>query len=172
MGESITRQEPIPLTAKLWLAGVVLMLLALAASVGANALRWNDTMETVKIGSVHGVERLAGIDIPGSARLVNARLRHSMVDLDPLAWAILEMPRADARKMLTSKPLHAMDQERKPLRNEGGRFGDERIEDWRPDEAEEWFAALVGEERREPWHVTALADLDEEPARVYLLLER
>ncbi len=162
---------PMPLAGKLWLAGLGLMILASVTHI-AVAVTYDAPMETVAIGSIAGVERLGGIDIPDGARLVNARLRASIADLDPIAWAIIDMPRADARAMLRRPPLVDPGGDSAKLSDDWGRFGAKRIEAWRPDAADEWMCAWVGEERREFWHVNALADLDQEPARVYLLLER
>jgi len=161
---------PIPLAGKLWLAGAVLMVLASVMAVFATGRI--DSMATVAIGSVEGVERLGGIDIPDSARLVNARMRSSMVDLDPMAWAIIDLPRADARAMLRRSPLVDPGGDRAKFSDDWGQFGGERIEGWHPDAAGEWLSAWIGDDRPEFWHVIALADLDREPARVYLLLER
>ena len=166
----IEQRRPMPLAAKLWLAGVVLMVLASATSL---VLGWKmDPMATVAIGSIEGVERLGGIDIPEGARLVNARLRASMIDQDPIAWAVLDMPRADARHMLRQPPLVDPGGDRAMLTDQWGQFGGKQIEGWQPESAEEWMSAYVVESRREYWNANALADLDQEPARVYLLLER
>jgi hypothetical protein len=131
-----------------------------------------DTFSSVRIGSVEGVAALGGIEIPDSAGLVGARLRHSIMDLDPIGWAILEMPRDDAQEMLRTAPLAAPDYDGRPVTNDWGPWDDELTAEWRPDAAEEWMGAWIGEERHEAWHVTALADMDEETSRVYLVLER
>ncbi len=172
MPDQGAEEEPMSLAAKLWGAGLALMLLASIVTLATHITLSRDSMPTVAIGSVEGVERLGGIDIPENARLVNARLRHSMIDLDPLAWAILEMPRDAARQMFKSPPFAEGEHDARPVSDAWGRFGDERIEGWHPDEAEVWMGAMVGQERRQFWHINALADLDEEPARVYMLLER
>jgi hypothetical protein len=57
-----------PLAAKLWLAGLVLMLAAVVASFVGISMVGGDTFSTVRIGSVGGVAALGGIEIPDSAR--------------------------------------------------------------------------------------------------------
>jgi hypothetical protein len=161
-----------PLAAKLWLAGLVLMLAAVVASFVGISMVGGDTFSTVRIGSVGGVAALGGIEIPDSARLVGARLRHSIMDLDPIAWAILEMPREDAQRMLRTAPLAAPDYDGRPVTNDWSPWDDDLSAEWRPDDAEDWTGASIGKERHEAWHVTALADMDEETSRVYLVLER
>jgi len=165
------RRSPIPLPGKLWMAGLGLMMVAAAVAVVAAAIT-DDPMATVEIGSIAGVERLGGIDVPDGARLVNARLRQSIVDQDPISWAVIDMPRAAAREMLTQPPFIDPGGQPGRLSDDYGQFGGKRIEAWHPDAADEWLSAWIGEDRRDAWHVIALADLDEEPARVYLLLER
>lgn len=165
--------EPMPLGAKVWVAGLCLMLLAAGTGIASVMVGWSFRLpRTVAIGSIEGVERLGGIEIPDSARLVGARLTHSVVDLDPLGWAILKMPRDDARRMLRTPPLVAPTRDGRPVNDAWKPFDGELAGEWRPDEAEEWMGAWIGDSRPEFWHVNALADLDREPARVYLLLER
>lgn len=172
MAHAEAAAEPLPLTAKLWLAGIVLMIASVVASFVGISMLGDDIFSTVRIGSVEGVAVLGGIEIPESARLVGARLRHSVIDQDPIAWAVLEMPRDDAREMLRTAPLAEPRYDGRPVTNDWYPWDDELAAEWHPDAAEKWMGAWIGEERHEAWHVNALADLDEEPARVYLLLER
>ena len=74
--------------------------------------------------------------------------------------------------MLRTPPLVAPGHDGRTVDDGWKPFDGTLAEEWRPDEAETWVGAWIGESRREFWHVNALADLDEEPARVYLLLER
>lgn len=132
MADEARTTEPIPLGAKLWGAGLCLMLLAGGTGIATNVLMLSfDSMATVAIGSIEGVERLGGIEIPENARLVGACLRHSMMDLDPPAWAVLEMPRDGARKMLRTRPLVAPDYDGPPV-----------SDDWKP----------CSGKLREEWH--------------------
>jgi hypothetical protein len=173
MAEETRVAEPMPLGAKLWVAGLLVMLLAVGTSVASVMVNWSFEMpRTVAIGTIEGVERLGGIEIPSGARLIGARMTHSVVDLDPIGWAILEMPRDDARMMLRTPPLVEPDYDGRPVSDDWRPWDDELADEWRPDQAEKWIGAVVGKSRREFWHVNALADFDREPARVYLLLER
>lgn len=129
-------------------------------------------MATVAIGSVEGVERLAGIDFPESARLVNPQMRAALIDQDPMAWAIIDMPRAEARALLTRSPFSASSTDDRFVTDDWGPFGGDPTGTWHPDAADKWLSGSVGESRPEYWNANALADLGREPARVYLLLMR
>jgi hypothetical protein len=175
MDKTPAAKQSMPLGAKLWLAGFVAMFV-LAGSAHFAA---RHVPKTVAMTSVEGIERLSGVDLPASARIINARYSAPAMSQGRTAWAVLEMPREDALALLKSEPFgDTFTREERILEGPYGVTADffgERIEKWRPETAEQAASAHTAawEITDDHWDAMAQADLDH-PRRsvVYLQMQR
>ncbi|MFO8081169.1 MAG: hypothetical protein R6V07_12825 [Armatimonadota bacterium] len=167
--------EPMPLTAKLWIAGfVVMFVLAGSAHFAARHVP-----KTVAMTSVEGIERLSGLDLPPQTQIINARYSAPAMSQGRIAWAILEMPRVDALVLLKSDSFgDTFTRDERILESfygNPGEFFGERIEAWEPAQAREVASAStvdIGVDD-DAWGAIAQADLDDpHTATVYLLMQR
>ncbi len=171
MADEARSTEPMPLGAKLWVAGLVVMLL-LAASVLAAASRMP---RSLAMTSVAGIERLTGIELPQNTEIVEARYSAPAASQGRFAWAMLRMPREEAISLLQSERFKDTFERGERIvegRSKPG-FGD-HFEVWRPEAAQSVASASTPLDlASETWNVLAQADLDDpEVATVYLVMTR
>ncbi|MBD3291389.1 MAG: hypothetical protein GF393_00585 [Armatimonadia bacterium] len=173
-GEAAAK-EPMPLGAKLWLAGFVVMF----ALAGAAYLAIPHMPKTIAMTSVEGIERLSGIILPPQTRIINARYSAPAMSQGRIAWAVLEMPRDAAIQFMRSEAFgDTFTRDERMLESPYGDAGDffgERIEAWEPAQAEEVASASTVDigVADDAWGAMAQADLDDpHTATVYLLMQR
>jgi len=171
MDEQFEVDEPMPLGAKLWVAGFgVMVVLAVGVVVAARSVP-----DTLAMTTVEGIERLGALELPVDTEIIEARYSAPAASQGRYAWAMLRMPREEAISLLQSERFgdsfargeRILQDVRKPG------FG-RHFEQWRPEAAESVASATTPLDlASDTWNVLAQADLDHpEAAKLYLYMTR
>jgi len=145
----------------------VLVVLAAAGSFAVLFMIWLGIVDrTVEVGSLEGIERRIGFDLPADTRLIEAKYSGFLIRAE-LAVKVT-MPPDELQALLNTPPLDGNTTEHdRLLDNDSAQFAD--MHGWLPDAARQFIAVSAVYPEYQSYIVTILADIDQPQTPVVYL---